>query len=480
MSIDTEPTITEAARAAGSAEPDTSPQAVVDGLRIAFASGRTTSEHWRRRQLQAVVDLLEQNEQILLDAMATDVGKPTVDAWLTDLLTSRDEAKFALDHLDRWMKPTSHPVPTVAKPAKAWTEPQPLGVVLIVSPWNYPVQLLLSPLVGALAAGNAVLLKPSELAPATSALMAELVPRYLDPDAVRVVEGGVDVTTELLEIPFDHILFTGSTRVGKVVMAAAAKHLTPVTLELGGKSPVIVTADANVDVAAKRIAWAKYVNAGQTCIAPDYVLVERSVEAQFTSRLVHELAELRDHADPASVVNHDHIGRLEGLLEGHGGEELLPRRTDAATRVMDPVVVLEPNRDAPIMQEEIFGPLLPLLAVDSVGDAIEFIQARPRPLALYLFSESRDTERRVLDETIAGSVCINHLMYQCAVPSLPFGGVGPSGIGGYHGEAGFDTFSHHKSVLRRSTKADMAFMYPPYSKTIQRILRLVTRWPSKR
>jgi aldehyde dehydrogenase (NAD+) len=423
-----------------------------------------------------VIALVEENEQRLVDAMIADLGKPPFEAWLTDLLTTRDEAKHALDHLEKWAAPSRHPVPMMAKPAKAWTEPQPLGVVTVIAPWNYPIQLLLSPLVGVLAAGNCAVLKPSELAPSTSRLMAELVPLHLDPEAVAVVEGGVDVTTELLAVPVDHILFTGSTRVGKVVMAAAARNLTPVTLELGGKSPTIVAADANLEVAARRVAWAKYLNAGQTCIAPDYVLVERSVEERFTSLLVDELAALRDKAEPTSIVNPDHVRRLEGLLDGHGGAELLPRKTDAATRVMAPVVVREPDPAAPIMQEEIFGPLLPLVVVDSIDDAIAFVQARPRPLALYLFTESADTERAVLQRTIAGSVCVNHLAYQIIIPSMPFGGIGPSGMGGYHGKAGFDTFSHTKSVLKRPTWTDPGFAYPPYTDQIQKVLKFLTRW----
>ena len=467
---------------AGGAVPAEPPVAdVLAGLRATFASHRTLDVAWRRAQLQGVIDLVEQHEDELLAALAADLGKPAFDGWLTDLLTVRDEARFALDHLGEWIRPTAHPVPMVAKPSKAWTEPQPVGVVLLIAPWNYPIQLLLAPLVGALAAGCCALLKPSELAPATSTVLARLVPQHLDPAAVSVVEGGVDVTTELLELEFDHILFTGSTRVGKVVMAAAAKHLTPVTLELGGKSPTIVAADADLAVAAKRIAWAKHLNAGQTCIAPDYVLVERAAEAELTRLVVAELARLRDDADPTSIVNPDHLARLEGLLDGHGGEELLARGGDAAVRVMDPVVVREPDPGSALMQEEIFGPLLPILAVDSVDDAIAFVNARPRPLALYLFSASRDTERRVLDRTIAGSVCVNHLVYQVAVPSLPFGGIGPSGMGGYHGRAGFDTFSHHKSVLRRSTKGDLNALYAPYPKPVQKLMRLALRWPrSKR
>lgn len=452
---------------------------VIDTLRATFDSGRTADVAWRRKQLKALIDLVEKNEDALVGALVEDLGKPPVDALLTELFVVRDEAAHALKHLGSWMKPTSHPIPAALQPSKAWTEPQPLGVVLVISPWNYPVQLLLAPLVATLAAGNATLLKPSELAPATSKVMADLVPRYLDPEAVIVVEGGVDTTTELLAETFDHILFTGSTTVGQIVMEAAAKHLTPVTLELGGKSPTIVAADANLAVAAKRVAWTKYVNAGQTCIAPDYVLVERSVADEFSRLVVDELAGFRDDAPPTSIINDRHLGRIEGLLEGHGGEELLPRKVDRTTRVLAPVVIREPDVDSGVMQEEIFGPVLPILAVDSVDAAIDFVRSRPRPLALYLFTESRDTERKVLDRTTAGSVCINHALFQVAAPSLPFGGIGPSGTGAYHGKAGFTTFSHTKSVLRKTTKLDPGLMYPPYSDKVAKLLKTVMRWPNR-
>ena len=450
--------------------------AAIELLRTTFDSGRTADLEWRRRQLKGVIELVQTHEDELLGALAADLGKPAFDGWLTELLVTRDEAAYALKHLGEWAKHTRHPVPLAFQPAQARTEPQPVGVVLLIAPWNYPLQLLLAPLVAALAAGNCALLKPSELAPATSAVVAELVPRYLDPEAVIVIEGGVAVTTDLLSHPFDHILFTGSTRVGQVVMEAAAKHLTPVTLELGGKSPTIVAADADLGVAARRVAWAKILNAGQTCIAPDYVLVERSVSERFTGLLVDELAKFRDKAPATSIVNDHHLARLEGLLDGHGGEELLPRKSDAASRTMAPVVIREPATDSAVMSEEIFGPILPVLAVDSIDDAIGFVKARPRPLALYLFSRSSATQRRVLDRTHAGSVCINHLVYQVAAPSLPFGGVGPSGMGAYHGKTGFDTFTHHKSVMTRPTRLDPGFMYPPYSATVQRILKFITRW----
>ncbi|MBX3313944.1 MAG: aldehyde dehydrogenase family protein [Actinobacteria bacterium] len=444
-----------------------------------FESGRTTNVVWRERQLKAVITLVEKHEKELTEAMAADLGKPAFEGWLTDLLTTRDEAKYALKHLDDWMKATKHAVPSVAQPGKAWTQSQPLGTVLVIAPWNYPVQLLLSPLVGALAAGNTVVLKPSELAPATSAVLAELVPQHLDPDAVAVVEGGVDVTTELLDQPWDHILFTGSTRVGQVVMEAAAKHLTPVTLELGGKSPTIVAGDADLKVAARRIAWAKWLNAGQTCVAPDYVLVEEHVADTFTRHVVEELASVRDRAEPTSIVNSSHLARLEGLLDGHGGEELLPRKVDADSRTFAPVVVREPDLDSPLMQEEIFGPILPIVSVESVADAVKFVNKRPRPLALYVFSESGDTSSDVLWRTTSGSACVNHAVYQVAIPSMPFGGVGPSGMGAYHGKAGFDTFSHTKSILRRPTKGDMKVAYAPYSGMVQKVMRMVTRWPSR-
>ena len=442
-----------------------------------FLSGRTATLDWRETQLRGVIDLVQDNEAQLLDAMAKDLGKPAFEGWMTDLLTVRDEAKDALALVHKWVKPTRYKVPVIAQPAKAWTEPQPLGTVLIIAPWNYPIQLLLAPLVGALAAGNTVVLKPSELAPATAAILAELVPRYVDPKAVRVVLGGVEVSSELLAQPWDHVFYTGSTRVGRIVMEAAATHLSPVTLELGGKSPTIIASDADLEVAARRVAWSKYLNAGQTCVAPDYVLVERAIADEFTDKVVEELARNRDKAPPTSIVNGTHLGRLEGLLENHGGHELMRRRVDPVARTFAPVVIVDPDPESEVMQEEIFGPILPIITVASIDDAIDFVNARPRPLALYVFTESKDTERRVLTRTTSGSVCVNHLVYQVAT-TMPFGGVGPSGMGGYHGKAGFDTFSHIKSVLRRPTKGDLKAAYPPYPRVVQKVIRKITRWPS--
>lgn len=445
-------------------------------LREVFMTGRTTHVAWREQQLRGIIDLLHHNESTLVEAMEQDLGKPPFEGWITDLLTTRDEAREALRNLGRWMRPTGYKLPIMSQPGRAWTEPQPLGTVLIIAPWNYPVQLLLAPLVGAIAAGNTVVLKPSELAPATSAVLADLVPKYVDPDAVRVVEGGVDVTTELLAEQWDHVFFTGSTHVGRIVMEAAAKHLSPVTLELGGKSPTIIAADANLDVAARRVAWAKYLNAGQTCIAPDYILVERAVADAFTDKVVDQLARSRDKAPATSIINGNHLRRLEALLDDHGGHELLPRKIDTKKRTFAPVAIADPDLDSPLMNDEIFGPILPIITVESVDEAIDFVNDRPRPLALYVFTESKEVERRVLDRTTSGSACVNHLVYQVAT-TMPFGGVGPSGMGSYHGKAGFKTFSHTKSVLRRPTSGDLRAVYPPYPPLVQKVVRLITRWP---
>jgi aldehyde dehydrogenase (NAD+) len=344
----------------------------------------------------------------------------------------------------------------------------------VIAPWNYPVQLLLCPMVAAIAAGNCVVGKPSEVSMHTSATLARLVPEYLDPDCVAIVEGGVDETQALLAEQFDHIFYTGNGQVGRVVMEAAAKHLTPVTLELGGKSPVIVAADADLDVAAHRVAWGKFLNAGQTCIAPDYALVAREVEQPFVERIAQVVKEFygpdpKASPDYARIVNDRHFRRLEALMDD--GTAVLGGEVDAEQRYIAPTVLREVAPDAPVMAEEIFGPLLPVLAVDDVDEAIQFVNDRDRPLALYVFSGSGAVRDDVLARTTSGGAGVNATVLQVAVPDLPFGGVGASGMGAYHGRAGFDTFSHHKAVLKKSTRLDPKFAYPPYTKRKARILR---------
>jgi aldehyde dehydrogenase (NAD+) len=368
-------------------------------------------------------------------------------------------------------------VPLTFRPGSAHLRPQPLGTVCIIAPWNYPVQLLFAPLVPALAAGNTAVLKPSEVTPTVAALVAELVPQYFDADTVAVVTGGVDETTALLAERFDHIFYTGNGTVGRVVMRAAAEHLTPVTLELGGKSPAIVAADADIDVAARRIAWAKFLNAGQTCVAPDYVLVDATVEDRFTAAITDAVTSFYGpdpsrSPDYARIVDTRHHDRLTALLAGGGYETTVIGGTgDRNGRYLAPTVLAGVSPEAPVMAEEIFGPILPVLTVEGVDEAIRFVNDREAPLALYAFGGSADVLDRIVDGTAAGGVTVNHALLHLAVPDLPFGGVGPSGMGAYHGKAGFDTFTHHKPVLTRPARPDPSLMYPPYTSLKQRILR---------
>lgn len=349
--------------------------------------------------------------------------------------------------------------------------PEPKGVVLVLGTWNFPLLLTVQPLVSALAAGNTAIIKPSDLADATGRVLAEKLPRYVDPDAVRVVLGDGKVNRELLKLPFDHTFFTGSTAVGRAVMEASAKHLTPVTLELGGKSPAIVAADADIEVAARRIAWAKSINAGQTCIAPDYVIVEESVRPKLVERLLAELPAQAAN-DTTHIVNRHHLDRLVGALKSSGGETF-GGAVDYDALSLEPALVTDPDLDSELMREEIFGPILPLISVPSIAGAIEFINDRSKPLALYLFTESSAVENAVIEQTSSGAMGINHLLYQLLVPELPFGGVGDSGLGRYHGKHGFDTFSHHKAVLRKPSRPDLAMAYPPYSNAVAKMLRRV-------
>jgi len=368
-------------------------------------------------------------------------------------------------------------VPLTFKPGTAQLRPEPLGTVCIIAPWNYPVQLLFAPLVPALAAGNTAVLKPSEVTPTVAALIDELVPKYFDANTVAVVTGAVEETTALLDQRFDHIFYTGNGKVGRVVMRAAAEHLTPVTLELGGKSPAIVAADANIKVAATRIAWAKFLNAGQTCVAPDYVLVEAGVEDQLVSALADAVtsfygADPRLSPDYARIVNERHHDRLTRLLDAGGYDATVIGGTgDRDTRYLAPTVLAGVKPDAAVMDDEIFGPILPILSVTDVDEAIRFVNDRDKPLALYAFSSNERTTERIVDHTSSGGVTLNHTILHLAVPDLPFGGIGASGMGSYHGKAGFDVFSHRKPVLAKPARPDPSLMYPPYTSWKQKIVR---------
>lgn len=447
-------------------------RAVVERLRATFRTGRTRPYEWREQQLAALGRLVEENEDRIAEALHADLGRTRAEAWLGDISSTTGEIAYARKHLRRWMRRRRSPLPLNQRPASAWIQYDPLGTVLIIGPWNYPVYLVLSPLVAAIAAGDCVVVKPSELAPACSALMAELLPRYLDPSAVTVVEGDGAVTQELLALGFDHALFTGGTEIGRRIMEGAAPTLTPVTLELGGKSPVIVHRDADLEVAARRIAWLKLMNSGQTCIAPDFVLVDHAVRDAFVARLRQTLEEFTADRDGAGlrIVNERQHARLTSYLERTRGTIALGGGVDAERLEIAPTVVLDPAPDDAVMTEEIFGPILPVLSYASLEDAIDLIEDRPTPLALYCFTSDRGVRDRV-SQVAAGGVVFNHVAMHVLVPQLPFGGVGESGMGAYHGEWGFQTFSHRKAVLAKTTWPDPRFVYPPYTDKALRLMR---------
>ncbi len=451
---------------------------LVAGLRATFDSGRTRPLAFRLQQLDGLERFLRERERDIQDALHHDLGRPPLEAFTGDIAHPQGDLAFVRKHLASWVRPERVRTPLVVQPGKSYIQREPLGVVLIIGPWNYPVQLVLVPLIGALAAGNCAVVKPSEVAPATSALLAEALPRYVDPDCVRIVEGGVPETTALLAERFDHIFYTGNGAVGRIVMEAAAKHLTPVTLELGGKSPCIVDPSTDLAVAARRIVWGKFYNAGQTCIAPDYILVHEAIEDNLLARLRETIREFygddpRTSPDYGRMVNVRHHRRLMGLLPG-SGDIVTGGEADEAARYLAPTVLRNVLPDAPVMADEIFGPILPVLRVKGIDEAIAFVNARPKPLALYLFTSDGEVQRRVLERTSSGGALVNHISLHVGVPSLPFGGVGPSGMGAYHGRASFETFSHRKSVLIKPTWLDPRLVYPPYTeskkKWIKRLL----------
>jgi len=445
-------------------------------LRQTFDSGKTRPIEWRLAQLAEVERMMLEHEAEFAEALRLDLGKCRYEAVLTETSFVEAEAKYARRNLRKWMRAKRVRTPIMAQPGHSYLWPEPKGLVLIIAPWNYPLSMVMAPLVGAMAAGNCAVMKPSEVTTHTSAIIASLLPRYLDSDAFAVVEGGIPETTELLAQPFDHILYTGNERVAKIVMAAAAKHLTPVTLELGGKSPCLIDRTAEIDVAASRIAWGKFINAGQTCVAPDHVLVHREVATQFADALAAKIRQFYGD-DPAQspdfcrIASERHTARFAQLLEGqkiHTGG-----RIDVAKRYVEPTIVLDPAPDSPLMQEEIFGPVLPVITVDEMHHAIRYVADRPKPLALYLFTKDKALEDAVLDRLSAGTVCVNDAVIFMVSPELPFGGVGNSGMGRYTGWFGFETFSHMKPVMKRSFRFDAPMRYPPYTEAKAKFLKLL-------
>ena len=441
--------------------------ALVARHRNYFRSGATRPVEWRESQLIALRSMMKDRAEDFYAALWTDLRRNRIDADWTDVKYITSEANHALSHLRRWMKPLRVSTPLVLMPSHTQVRFDPLGVGLIIGTWNYPVMMTLSPLIGAISAGNTAVIKPSEVAAATAELISRLVPEYLDRSAFSVVLGAVPETTALLEQQWDHIFFTGGAAVAKLVMAAAAKRLTPVVLELGGKSPAIVHSSANLRVAAHRIAFGRWFNAGQTCTAPDYVLVFNDVAAEFLRDLKQTLLEFygddpQKSPDYGRIVSARHFDRLMGLVGSgtiyHGGQH------DRADRFIAPTVLVNVSPDSPVMQEEIFGPILPVLEVSSLQEVIDFVNARPSPLGLYVFSEDESITEQMLTSTSSGDAAVNDCTVQPIIHDLPFGGVGDSGMGKYHGEWGFRAYTNARGVLYHSTKLDFGGLrYPPYN-----------------
>jgi len=446
-------------------------------VRNGFRSGTLRDVNARIIQLRQLKRFLVERESDITEALRSDLGKSPTEAYATEIGFVINEVDHMLSHIEKWTSPRKVSVPLHQRPGSGRVIPEPLGTVLIISPWNYPLQLLLAPLIPAIAAGNTAVLKPSEIAPATASVVERLLLKYLDSRVVQVVTGGVDETTELLAEHWDHIFYTGNGTVGKIVMRAAAEHLTPITLELGGKSPAIVTTSADVTVSARRIAWGKCINAGQTCVAPDYVLIHESIADRFVADLGGAITEfygddVSSSGDYGRIVSERHFDRMIGLLEAGGYDNVAFGGTsDRETRFFSPTVLTGVDPTSAVMTEEIFGPILPVLTYSDLGQAIDFVNARPKPLALYVFANKDRDANRVISNTSSGGVTINHTLLHLAIPDFPFGGVGPSGIGSYHGEAGFNVFSHLKPVLRRGTKPDPKLAYPPYTEFKQKVIR---------
>ena len=443
-------------------------------MRRAFENGVLANPEHRRAVLERLETAITQERESLTEALRIDLGKSDVEAWTTEIGFTLGQIKHALAELDRWRRPRKVPLKLQLRPGRARLQPTPLGTVCVIAPWNYPVQLVLAPVVAALAAGNTIVVKPSEIAPATERAVTGMLERHLS-DVIGVVNGGAEATTLLLQERFDHIFYTGNGRVGRIVMRAAAEHLTPVTLELGGKSPAIVTESADIDISARRIAWGKFINAGQTCVAPDYVLIPSSLADRFTAALSTAIDEFfgadpRLSPDYGRIVNTHHLTRLQHYLNPDNGRIALGGQIDVADRYLSPTVLRDVPPTAPVMDDEIFGPVLPIITVENVDGALAEIRSRPHPLALYLFSTSVDEQQQVLAATHSGGVLINHTLLHLAAEDLPFGGIGESGMGSYHGQAGFDTFSHLRPVMWRPMKPDPRLLYPPYGRLKQRLL----------
>lgn len=443
-----------------------------------FNEGETKSIDFRIKQLQKLKKAIQDNEKLILEALYEDLHKPEFEAYATEIGYIYDSINYFTKNLRKWAKVKKVKTPTVHLGSKSYIYPEPYGTVLIIGPFNYPFQLVLEPMIGALAAGNCVVLKPSEYTLNVSSVVAKLIKETFDERYIRVVEGGKEVNSVLINSPFDYIFFTGSVAVGKIVMEAAAKNLIPVTLELGGKSPCIVDKTADIDIAAQRIVWGKFLNVGQTCVAPDYIPAHSEIKQQLVNRIVQKIKDFygenpKESKDYGRIVNERQLLRLIELIDKQ--KTILGGEYDIENLYISPTIMDKGVWEDKIMEDEIFGPILPIIEYGNLDNAINKINSRPKPLALYLFTEDKSIEQRVIENVSYGGGCINDTMTHLASPFLPFGGVGTAGLGSYHGKKSFETFSHMKSVLKKNTKINISFIFPPYTKEKVKLLRRVMK-----
>lgn len=439
---------------------------LIANVRAAFEKASPLPLSWRKQQLLQLKKLCQENSKEICEAISKDLGSVPEIVKVGEVGPTIQEIDLALSQIDEWVKPEPKSVPIVVRPAKGYIHKEAYGVVLIISPWNYPFRLLMFPLIGAIAAGNAVVLKPSEVSANCSAVIKKLADRYLDPNLILTIEGGIETSRAILEQKFDYIMYTGNTEVGRVVMKAAAENLTPVTLELGGKSPVYIDKSCNLDVTTNRLLLGKLGNAGQTCVAPDYVLVDKRIKEQLVDMLKEKLKSWYGE-DPfkseslSRIINERHTARLQGYLDEVRNNIVVGGRSNIAAHYIEPTLVDEPSLNTKIMQEEIFGPILPILGVQSADEAIRFINSRPKPLALYVFSSDQKVTDHVINHTSSGGVGVNGTVFHITCPEIGFGGVGPSGMGQYNGKHTFETFTHRRGVMAKATWIDPKLLYPP-------------------
>ena len=442
----------------------------IERQRKYFETHKTKDVKFRLYNLKKLKKAIQEYENKITDALFKDLHKSAFESFETEIGYVLDEISLHINKLKKWNKPQKKSTPLALKPAKSYIYNEPYGIVLIISPWNYPFQLLIDPLIGAVSGGNCAILKPAELSSHTSEVIKEMIKKYFDPGFLDVFTGGKETNQALLKEKFDYIFFTGSPGLGKIVMKAAAEHLTPVTLELGGKSPCIVHQDADIKLSAKRIIWGKLLNAGQTCVAPDYLMVHNDIKEDLLSRMKACIKEFygenpEDNKEYPRIISDGHFDRLVNLMQH--GEKICGGNTNRTKRYIEPVILDHINADDPVMQEEIFGPVLPVLTYEKIEEAIQFVNDQPRPLALYFFSKSKKMQKKILTSTSSGGVTINDTIIHVASAKLPFGGVGNSGMGSYHGKYSFLTFTHQKAVMKNPTWIDLPVKYPPYKDKIK-------------